>query len=82
MWNAKYDGGIIELYDMKDGQLLQRVDVPVSCVTCATFGGPDLDWLFITSGTKKDEKGSGGIFIAKVETPGRPEALFNDLKRL
>ena len=60
------------------GSVVAEVPLPVSKVTCACLGGPNLDWLFITSG-KHIETESGALFVAKVATPGVPESRFFDL---
>ena len=60
------------------GTIIAEVKLPVSKVTCAALGGPDLDWMFITS-AKHHESESGGLFVAKVNVPGVPESRFNDV---
>lgn len=49
LWIAHYGGGAVRRYDPGDGKLLQSVELPVSNVTCCTFGGENLDTLFITT---------------------------------
>lgn len=60
------------------GKVIGKVELPVSNITCASLGGPEYNWLFITSANKDDEPESGSLYVAKVETPGLPENRFND----
>jgi sugar lactone lactonase YvrE len=48
LWVALYGGSAVLRYS-PDGELAGKVEVPASNVTCATFGGPQLDLLFITT---------------------------------
>src|SRR5690606_19599409 len=45
LWNARYGGACVQRY-LPDGTPDLRVDLPVSNVTCACFGGANLDKLF------------------------------------
>ncbi len=48
LWVAFWDGGCLRRYD-PEGALLRTVELPVDRVTSCTFGGPDLDRLFVTT---------------------------------
>ena len=48
LWSACWNGARILRYDPQ-GQLERVIDVPALRVTCCTFGGPELDELYITS---------------------------------
>lgn len=48
LWNAEWGGGCISRY-WPDGRLDQCFELPVSQPTCLTFGGSDLDVLYISS---------------------------------
>ena len=48
LWNAEWGGSQLTCY-FPDGTVRLHVALPVSQPTCAAFGGPDLDFLFITS---------------------------------
>jgi sugar lactone lactonase YvrE len=48
LWIAFWGGGQVRRYDPAGG-LVEVVKLPVSRPTCAGFGGPDLDELYVTS---------------------------------
>lgn len=48
LWNAEWGGSRVTCYDAS-GTIVARVELPVSNITCCSFGGPDLKTLFITS---------------------------------
>src|SRR4029450_7409455 len=52
LWVALWDGWAVERY-APDGILELRVEVPAAQASSCTFGGPDLDLLFITTAQKK-----------------------------
>lgn len=74
LWIAHYNGFGVYQWNPHNGELLQKIELPVPRVTCCAFGGPDLDQLLITTareGMTKEEVEkyplSGSVFIA---TPG------------
>jgi len=58
VWVALYGGAAVHRY-APDGELLAVVPLPVEKVTACTFGGPDLDRLYIT--TSRENLDAGGI---------------------
>ncbi|MFK8033856.1 MAG: SMP-30/gluconolactonase/LRE family protein [Hyphomicrobiales bacterium] len=76
LWNARYGGGCI-VRIAPDGTVDCIVEMPVSNLTCCTFGGPDLKTLFVTSAHEPGELRSGSLFSMQVEIPGLPENVFN-----
>jgi sugar lactone lactonase YvrE len=82
LWVALWDGWAVERYT-PNGTLELRVDVPAAQVTSCTFGGSDLDVLFITTaqkefpvGGKPDQPHAGGLFACRPGVPGRPAHRF------
>ena len=82
VWNAEWEGRRV-VRIAPDGEIDRIVDVPVWKPTCCTFGGPDLDTLFITTSrlmsdedalTKEPE--SGGLFAIKPGVRGVIDAPF------
>ena len=51
-WAAMFEGGCL-LRIAPTGEVVQRMELPVSCPTMPTFGGPDLRTLFITTAREK-----------------------------
>jgi sugar lactone lactonase YvrE len=82
LWVALWDGWAVERY-APDGNLELRVDVPAAQATSCTFGGSDLDLLFITTaqkefpaGGKPDQPHAGGLFACRPGVRGRPAHRF------
>ncbi|CAF4849305.1 unnamed protein product [Pieris macdunnoughi] len=49
LWVANFDGTQVLKIDPKAGKLLQKVPTPALQTTSATFGGPNLDILYVTT---------------------------------
>ena len=52
IWNAEFNAGKVVRYD-KNGDVDMIIHVPEPYVTCATFGGDNLDVLYITTSTSR-----------------------------
>lgn len=81
-WVALYGAGKVAQFS-PDGQRLREVNLPVKAPTMPCFGGPDLKTLYITTARQKHTPEelhrmprAGGIFTARVDTPGLAEPLF------
>ncbi len=79
VWVALYAGGSVQRYN-PDGVLDEVVEVPVSRATACTFGGADLDQLFITTSREnlppEAEPAAGSLFVATPGVRGRPVREF------
>jgi sugar lactone lactonase YvrE len=82
LWVALWDGWAVERY-APDGSLELRVEVPAAQATSCTFGGSDLDLLFITTaqkdfpaGGRPDQPHAGGLFACRPGVRGRPAHRF------
>jgi sugar lactone lactonase YvrE len=82
LWVALWDGWAVERY-APDGRLDRRVEVPAAQASSCTFGGPDLDLLFITSarkgfppGGRPEQPLAGGVFACRPGPRGRPAFRF------
>jgi sugar lactone lactonase YvrE len=56
MWNAHFFGKCVELYEKGENgmaKVLAHIEMPADNCTCPSLGGPDLDWLFVTSANTK-----------------------------
>ncbi|MGI9240166.1 MAG: SMP-30/gluconolactonase/LRE family protein [Verrucomicrobiales bacterium] len=83
LWIALWGGWGVVRYDPKTGERLGKIDLPAEKVTSCTFGGDDLDELYITTaliglGTSalEDQPSAGGLFKVKVGVPGLPATPF------
>ena len=59
MWIAFWEGSKVVAYRPKDGSVVAEVHLPVSNVTSVTFGGANLEDLYITTaiqGLSEDDK--------------------------
>ena len=83
LWNALYAGGAVVRYS-PDGRVSQIVELPVSHPTCCSFGGPNLDQLYITSALeplnadqRNQEPLAGHVLVVDVGVRGQPEFRAN-----
>lgn len=88
LWNAQWGGGQLVRYG-PDGLAVMNVKLPVSNVTCCTFGGADLDHLYITTAwdeltdeQHRSEPLAGGLFRFKTDVRGLPDQPFLDERGL
>lgn len=82
VWNAQFGGGRVLCYSPL-GEVLQELKVPASQTSCVAFGGPDLSWLFVTTGREHmseeqiaAEPESGNVFIYQTDTKGLSADYF------
>jgi sugar lactone lactonase YvrE len=83
LWVAHYTGWCVGKWDPRTGELLGRIELPVSRVTSCAFGGENYDQLYIVTasiGADKDEKPqpeAGYVFVANgLGVKGRPFYRF------
>jgi sugar lactone lactonase YvrE len=83
LWIAHYGGSCVRRWDPLTGAILETIPLPVSQVTCPTFGGPNLDTLYITTAAQNltgealaREPLAGALFNVKVGVPGFPAFRF------
>jgi len=83
IWVAHWGGWCVSRWNPLNGQLLQTVPVPASQVTSCTFGGTELDTLYITTarvGLSEEEllkqPNAGGLFSIKLGIKGTPSTAF------
>jgi sugar lactone lactonase YvrE len=79
VWVALYDGSAVLRFDAT-GRLDARIDVPAGRVTACTFGGADLDRLFITTSREGmapgEEPAAGSLYAADPGVRGLPAREF------
>jgi sugar lactone lactonase YvrE len=79
LWIAFFGGGCVRCWDPLGRTIVHVVALPVSQVTACTFGGPDLQELYITTAwehmtraQRAAEPLAGGLFRARLDVPGLP----------
>lgn len=79
LWVAFFGGSAVRRYG-SDGRLEAVIELPVSQVTACTFGGPQLDQLYITTSREgigqDDQPDAGCVFVAQPGATGMPVQLF------
>lgn len=78
LWVAQWGGCQVARYDNITGEKLMKVEVPAPCTSCPTFGGENLDKLFITTAAFGKEKFplAGSLFSADVGVKGMKANRF------
>ena len=74
LWNCRFFGGCVVRF-APDGRIDRVVDMPVQNITTATFGGPDLRTLYVTSASllaPASERLAGSLWAFECDTPGLP----------
>ena len=72
VWSARWGGSSVLRID-RTGQLRGKIDFPVERVSSAAFGGPDLDWLYVTTASLGERGDAGTLYRVKLPTRGRAE---------
>lgn len=82
LWNAHMFGGRVTRYD-PDGNIERVIELPVPQISSCAFGGPDLDVLYLTTGSARMSREelsaqplAGGLFAIDVGIKGLPEPEF------
>ncbi len=77
VWSAQYGSSAILKLDPADGRIVDRILLPVSRITSLTFGGPDLETMYVTTaGEKPDSDTADGTLYAVTGTGARGQAEF------
>ncbi|RWH67375.1 SMP-30/gluconolactonase/LRE family protein [Mesorhizobium sp.] len=81
IWNAKFGGGRIAVYD-PDGRRLHELALPATQVTSCAFCGPDLDYLAVTTAKRllddeqrRSQTEAGNLFIFRSGVSGLREPV-------
>lgn len=84
LWVALWGGASVVRYDPDNGSLLDQIMIPAKNVTSCTFGGKNLDQLFITTARigmnendLKEYPESGSVFIVNPQVSGVENNFFN-----
>jgi sugar lactone lactonase YvrE len=85
LWIAHWGGSKVCRWDPSTKKIIKTINIPAERVSSCTFGGVNLDELFITTAKRGfaeninegDEKGSGFIYRVKTDTRGINTFKFN-----
>lgn len=84
IWVAQWGGYKVSRWNVSNGERLAEVDVPAAHVTSCTFGGEDLDELYITTARTDladhvlaEQPLAGGIFRIKTAVKGLPAMKYD-----
>lgn len=84
LWIAHWGGRCVRQWDTHTGSILNEIELPAPHVTSCTFGGANLDELYITTASTglsdqqlSDYPLSGGLFKVKTGTTGLATSFFN-----
>lgn len=81
LWVAFYLGGKVVCFDSRTGKRLEEIKVPALLTTSCTFGGENLDTLYITSAARKEDELGGAIFSVQPGVRGRKASFFKQNKK-
>lgn len=79
VWTALYGGSAVHRY-APDGTLSEVVELEPTQVTACTFGGPDLDVLYVTTSRENlpddEQPSAGAVFAVRPGVRGLPAPAF------
>ena len=82
IWSAHWDGWRVTRYD-PDGKVERVINMPVQRPTSCTFGGKDLNKIFVTSAwtglsetDRREQPFSGDLFLIETKVIGQPVNFF------
>ena len=87
LWNAQWGAAQVVRYSPA-GEPLAVIPVPAGQPSCVTFGGPDLQHLFVTSATQgldadclSKQPQEGNLFVYETAYQGQPESICRRLPK-
>jgi D-xylonolactonase len=76
VWSARWGGGVLVRH-APNGAAVQRITFPAKAVSSVTFGGENLDEMYVTTagGQNKAQNGpgAGALYRLRLGTRGAPE---------
>jgi sugar lactone lactonase YvrE len=78
IWNCRWNGGCIVRVSPA-GEVDRVIEMPTRNITNCTFGGENLDILYVTTAASPSDTGdrlAGSLFAIKTRTRGLPENRF------
>lgn len=84
LWVAHYGGSGVYRWNPANGELIEKIGLPVPHITSCAFGGANMDTLLITTAQEnltseqlKEYPLSGDVFLVKTKTQGFPSTNAN-----
>lgn len=72
LWVALWDGGGVLHIDKDTGKVLEKLEIPCKKASCCSFGGEDMQTLFITSAAFEDpDPQAGKTFYVRLGVKGK-----------
>ncbi len=78
LWNCRWDGGCI-VRVAPGGQVDRVIDIPTRNITNCTFGGKDMNILYVTSAASPADAGdrlAGSLFSIQTQVRGVPDGRY------
>jgi sugar lactone lactonase YvrE len=77
VWNCRWDGACI-VRVAPTGQVERVIEMPTRNITNCTFGGPNMDVLYVTTAASPDagDRRAGSLFAIQTDTRGVPDGRF------
>ncbi|MFN7996719.1 MAG: SMP-30/gluconolactonase/LRE family protein [Bryobacteraceae bacterium] len=77
VWNCRWDGACV-VRVAPDGNVDHVVEIPARNITNCTFGGKDMNILYVTSAASADpgDRLAGSLFAVETEVRGLPDGRF------
>jgi len=79
LWNCRFCGNCI-VRVAPNGKIDRIMEMPVKNITTCTFGGADLQTLFVTTASAEAPRGdrlAGSLFAIRTDVKGQPENRFS-----
>ena len=79
LWNCRFCGNCI-VRVAPNGKIDRIVEMPVKNITTCTFGGADLQTLFVSTASAEAPRGdrlAGSLFAIRTDVKGQPENRFS-----
>lgn len=82
LWIALWGGGAVIRVDARNGEILKKIELPASKISCPCFAGENLDELVVTSASDdvdlNKEPLAGCTFLVKTGAKGRLPYRFEE----
>ncbi len=78
LYIANWGGNQIIIFDLVRKEIIDYINLPSKNPTSCTFGGPEMNELFISSSAHQDDlEGAAGLYCLKIDDEGTEEFILN-----